>query len=59
MKITRPPDELAARRELRAWQRAADHLNRAGFAACVPCTLAATLRRRGLDVWCQPRRRVA
>lgn len=47
--------ELAVYRELRSWQRAAGHLNRAGFAACVPCALVIALRSRGLDVWCQER----
>lgn len=45
------PDELAARRELRSWARAAEHLNRAGYGAAVPAALVRPLRRRGLLVW--------
>jgi hypothetical protein len=49
--LTRPVDELATRRELRAWIQAAWHLNSAGYAAAVPPELVDPLRRRGLTVW--------
>jgi hypothetical protein len=51
LKIPQPPDELAARRELRAWRQAAEHLNAHGLAAAVPPELVAPLQRRGLVVW--------
>jgi len=51
-----PADELAARRELRAWRKAAAHLNAAGFAAAVPPELVASLRRWGLVAWPTERR---
>jgi hypothetical protein len=54
-RVTPARDDLAAHRELRAWQRAAEHLNARGLSACVPCELLAALRRRGLAVWCQER----
>jgi hypothetical protein len=50
-KIARQPDELAARRALRSWIRAVEHLNRAGYAAAVPSPMVAPLQRRGLAVW--------
>jgi hypothetical protein len=56
LKIPQPPDELAARRELRAWRRAAEHLNARGYAAGVPPDLVAPLQRRGLVVWPAGRR---
>lgn len=49
--VTRPVDELAARRDLRSWAAAAEWLNRRGYAAAVPGHLADALRRRGLVVW--------
>ena len=55
-KPTWPADELAARRELRAWRRAAEHLNAYGYAAAVPPELVDALRRRGLVVWPAQRR---
>ena len=55
-KLTWLPDELAARRELRAWRRAVEHLNRAGYAAAVPPELVRPLRRLGLAVWPAGRR---
>lgn len=51
-----PRDELAARRELRAWRRAAEHLNARGCPAAVPAELVDALRRRGLAVWPAERR---
>jgi hypothetical protein len=53
--VTQQRDELAVRREGRAWRRAAEHLNEWGLAACVPCELVTWLRRFGLVVWCQER----
>ena len=44
-------DELAARRELRSWQRAAEYLNALGYPAAVPPALIVPLRQRGLSVW--------
>jgi hypothetical protein len=55
-KPTWPADELAARRELRAWHRAAERLNACGYAAAVPPELVDALRRRGLVVWPAERR---
>jgi hypothetical protein len=49
--LARPVDELAARRELRSWAKAAAWLNQRGYAAAVPGHLADALRRRGLVVW--------
>ena len=54
--IPQQPDELAARRELRAWRRAARHLNDRGYAAAVPAALAGRLEREGLAVWPAGRR---
>jgi len=54
--LTRPVDELAARRELRAWIQAARHLNSAGCAAAVPPEFVGPLRSRGLVVWAAERR---
>jgi hypothetical protein len=51
LKIPQPPDKLAARRELQAWQHAVEHLNAHGLAAAVPPELVDPLRRRGLVVW--------
>lgn len=56
LRVTQQPDDLAARRELRAWRRAAEHLNRAGYAAAVPPELVRPLRRLGLAVWPAGRR---
>jgi hypothetical protein len=50
-RVTRLADELAARRELRAWRRAAEHLNAQGYASAVPPELVNQLRRRGLIIW--------
>jgi hypothetical protein len=44
-------DELALRRELRAWALAVRYLNACGLAAAVPARLVGPLRRRGLTVW--------
>jgi hypothetical protein len=55
-KLTWLPDELAARRELRAWRQAAEHLNGHGYAAAVPAELVAPLQRWGLVVWPAERR---
>jgi hypothetical protein len=49
--IHHPPDELAARRELRSWIAAAMWLNQHGYAAAVPHHLAGPLLARGLVVW--------
>ena len=49
-------DELAARRELRAWRLAAQHLNELGYAAAVSAGLVAPLEREGLAVWAAGRR---
>lgn len=57
--VTRAVDELAGRRELRSWARAAAWLNQRGYAAAVPGHLADALRRRGLVVWVAGERRVA
>jgi hypothetical protein len=59
LSIAEHPDELAARRELRAWRRAAEHLNRRGYAAAVPAHMVEPLRRYGLVVWSASGRRVA
>src|SRR6516225_4139358 len=56
IRVTQQPDELAAHRELRAWRRAAEHLNAHGVAAAVPPELVDVLRRRGLAVWPAGRR---
>lgn len=48
--------ELAARRELRSWAVAAEHLNHAGYTAAVPAELVRALQRMGLDVWPAGRR---
>jgi hypothetical protein len=53
--ITQGDDELTARRQLRAWIRAAEYLNNAGFAAAVPPSLVPPLQRRGLLVWAAKR----
>lgn len=57
--VTRAGDELAARRELRAWAAAAAWLNRRGYAAAVPLHLVDPLSRRGLVVWAAGQRQVA
>lgn len=49
--VTRPVDELAARRELRSWIAAAEWLNARGYAAAVPDHLVYPLTVRGLAVW--------
>ena len=57
--VARPVDELAARRELRAWADAAAWLNYQGLAAAVPGHLADRLRGRGLVVWAAAERSAA
>jgi hypothetical protein len=52
-------DELAARRELRAWAEAAAWLNEHGFAAAVPARFVTQLARRGLVIWATGERRAA
>jgi hypothetical protein len=51
LRIIVPPDELAARRELRSWIAATEWLNARGYAAAVPSAVAGPLMRRGLVVW--------
>jgi hypothetical protein len=57
--LCQPPDDLAARRDLRAWRLAAQHLNGVGYAAAVPPELVDPLRRTGLIVWAASIRREA
>jgi hypothetical protein len=57
--VAHSSDELAARRELRAWAEAAAWLNARGFAAAVPAGVVAQLARRGLVVWAAGERRAA
>lgn len=57
--VTRAGDELAVRRELRAWAATAAWLNRRGYAAAVPPRLVGPLSRRGLVVWAADERRPA
>jgi hypothetical protein len=56
LRVAPATGELAARRELRAWRRAAEYLNMYGYAAAVPPELVAPLRRWGLIVWPAERR---
>ena len=42
---------LADWRALRSWIAAVEWLNARGYAAAVPASVAAPLRRRGLSVW--------
>jgi len=46
-----PVSDIAVWREWRAWLATAQYLNAAGYAAPVPASLVAPLRRRGLCVW--------
>ena len=57
--VAPPVDELAARRELRAWIRTVAWLNVHGFAAAVPGHLVVPLRGRGLEVWASDQPRIA
>ncbi len=54
--LSRPLDELAARRELRAWRAAVAWLNALGYPAIVPPELIRPLRGAGLVVWPGQRR---